>query len=162
MKVLILFRHGKSDWSAEGASDFNRPLNSRGIRETLEQAQRLLREGYRPDGILSSPAIRAWHTAHLIAQVVSLPHAQVKPVQEFYEGDREAIYQAIADLPSAWKEVLLVGHNPLWSELASAWSGNPIELRTAEAVGFSLPAECPWTQWRSVKLAPLFSLMKPA
>ncbi len=161
MKVLILFRHGKSDWSAEGASDFNRPLNSRGIRETLEQAQRLLKEGYRPDGILSSPAIRAWHTAHLMAQAASLPHSHVIPIHEFYEGDREAIYEAISGLSEAWKVVILVGHNPLWSEIASEWLGRTIELRTAEATGFSLPAECSWNQWQSTKLTLLFCLVKP-
>jgi len=162
MKVLIFFRHGKSDWSVEGASDFNRPLNSRGIRETLEQAQRLLREGYRPDGILSSPAIRAWHTAHLIAQAASLPHSHVIPIHEFYEGDKQAIYGAISGLSEAWKVVILVGHNPLWSEIASGWLGRVIELRTAEAAGFSLPPECPWNQWHSTKLTPLFSLLKPS
>ncbi len=162
MKVLIFFRHGKSDWSAEGASDFNRPLNSRGIRETLEQAQRLLREGYRPDGILSSPAIRAWHTAHLVAQVASLPHSHVLPIHEFYEGDKQAIYAAISGLSEAWKVVVLVGHNPVWSEIASEWLGRSIELRTAEAAGFSLPADCLWNQWHLAKLSPLFSLLKPS
>ncbi len=162
MKVLILFRHGKSDWSAEGASDFNRPLNSRGIRETLEQAHRLLKEGYRPDGLLSSPAIRAWHTAHLIAQVASLPHSHVKPVPEFYEGNRIAIHQAISELPESWKVAILVGHNPTWSELASDWVGHPLELRTAEAVGVSLSPEYPWSQWQTSPLTTPFYLMKPS
>ncbi len=162
MKVVILFRHGKSDWSAEGASDFNRPLNSRGIRETLQQAQHLLREGYRPDGILSSPAIRAWHTAHLIAQGTSLPHSQVLPVHEFYEGTKKAIYEAISELSEAWKVVILVGHNPLWSEVASEWLGHAIELRTAEAAGLSLPTECPWPQWRSSEPLNRFHLVKPS
>jgi len=161
MKVVIFFRHGKSDWDAEGASDFNRPLTSRGIRETLEQAQRLLKEGYRPDGILSSPAIRAWHTAHLIAQATSLPHNRVKPIQDLYEGNREAVYQAIADLPESWQMVVLVGHNPTWSEIASVWLGRSIELRTAEALGVSLPADVSWPQWREAPLTPLFLLEKP-
>ena len=162
MKVLILFRHGKSDWDAVGGSDFNRPLASRGIRETLTQAQRLLKEGYRPEGILSSPAIRAWHTAHLIAQATSLPHTRVKPIHDFYEGDREAVYQAIADLPKSWQVVGLVGHNPTWSEVASVWLGRPIELRTAEALAVSLPADLPWSQWREAPLTPLFLLEKPS
>jgi len=162
MRVLILMRHGKSDWHVEGALDFNRPLNGRGIRETIAQAQALLRAGYKPDGILTSPAIRAWHTAHLVAQATSLQHAQVQPVQAFYEGTRREVVAAIAELPEIWHVVLLVGHNPTWSELASQWMQKPIELRTAEAAAVALPAEATWPTWTTYPLKPLFYLAKPA
>lgn len=136
MKVLLLMRHGKSDWDPVGVSDFNRPLSERGIRDSLIQATALLKEGYRPDRILSSPAIRAWHTAHLLAQVTSLPHEAVLPEMGFYREDRIAVETALQQLPENIDTVALVGHNPLWSVLASEWAGESIELSTAEIIGF--------------------------
>lgn len=143
MRVVVLMRHGKSDWAPLGVSDFNRPLSERGIREALAQAQALLREGYRPDLILTSPAIRAWHTAHLVAQVSSLAHTAVQPYMGFYEEERQAVYLALDGLAEHLSTVVLVGHNPLWSELASQWSGEQMELATSELVVFSLEGTPP-------------------
>jgi len=136
VKVLLLMRHGKSDWDPVGVSDFNRPLSEKGIRDTLTQATALLKEGYRPDRILTSPAIRAWHTAHLLAQVTSLPHEAVWPEMGFYREEAAAVELALQQLPEAIETVALVGHNPLWSRLASQWAGEPIELSTAEIIAF--------------------------
>lgn len=145
MKVILLIRHAKSDWSENGLSDFNRPISEKGLRDAMQQANALLRQGYRPDVILSSPAIRAWQTAHLIAQVTSLPHQWVRPLIAFYWDDIEAIYEAVRELPDKLNTVALVGHNPLWSDAASRWRGEVTEMATSDIVGFS------WNgTWREV------------
>lgn len=145
MKVILLIRHAKSDWSENGLSDFNRPISEKGLRDAMQQANALLRQGYRPDVILSSPAIRAWQTAHLIAQVTSLPHQWVRPLIAFYWDDIEAIYEAVRELPDKLNTVALVGHNPLWSDAASRWRGEVMEMATSDIVGFS------WNgTWREV------------
>ncbi|MCS6896012.1 MAG: histidine phosphatase family protein [Bacteroidia bacterium] len=145
MRVILLMRHAKSDWSSEGLSDFNRPISEKGTKDALHQAQALLRQGYRPDVILSSPAIRAWQTAHLLAQVTSLPHQWVRALMPFYWEDAEAIYEALRELPEKINTVALVGHNPLWSDLASRWRGEVVEMATADIIGFA------WNgTWREV------------
>lgn len=136
VKVVALLRHGKSDWEPLGVSDFNRPLSERGIRDILQQGQALLKTGYRPDRILSSPAIRAWHTAHLLAQVVSLPHEAVQSEIGFYREDEGSIEATLQVLSDDIATVVLVGHNPLWSEIASRWAGESIELATSELIAF--------------------------
>ncbi|MDW8235131.1 MAG: histidine phosphatase family protein [Bacteroidia bacterium] len=146
-------RHGKSDWSEGGVSDFNRPLSERGIRDVLQQGQQLLREGHRPDYILSSPAIRAWHTAHLLAQVCSLPHEAVKGIMDFYRERDDAILEALRSLPSEIQAVALIGHNPLWSYLASRWKGETLELSTAEIIGFAWEGEWQAFSGRGVQFA---------
>ncbi len=158
MKVVVLVRHGKSDWDPLGVSDFNRPLSERGIRDVLLQGQALLKEGYRPDYILTSPAIRAWHTAHLLAQTSSLSHEAVKPEMGFYREDRNAVEAALRQLPETFSTVLLVGHNPLWSELASAWSGESLELATSEMVGWTW--EGTWEEFAGHRLKKLFYLRR--
>lgn len=151
-------RHGKSDWSEGGVSDFNRPLSERGIRDVLQQAQQLLREGYRPDRILSSPAIRAWHTAHLLAQVCSLPHESVEGIMDFYREREEAVIEALQSLSPTIQTVALVGHNPLWSYLASRWKGEALELSTAEIIGFTWEGE--WRAFRGKEVRFAFYLRR--
>lgn len=158
MKVVVLMRHGKSDWDLPGVSDFNRPLSERGLRDVLLQGKALLKAGYRPDCILTSPAIRAWHTAHLLAQVCSLPHEAVQPEIGFYREDRQAVETALALLPEEKSTALLVGHNPLWSELASAWSSESIELSTSEMVGWGW--EGTWAEFSASGLKKLFYLRR--
>jgi len=158
MKVIVLVRHGKSDWDSLGVSDFNRPLSERGIRDVLLQGQALLKEGYRPDWIFASPAIRAWHTAHLLAQTSSLSHEAVRPEMGFYREDRYAVETALRQLSEEVSTVLLVGHNPLWSELASAWSGESIELATSEMVGWGW--EGAWGEFAAHRLEKLFYLRR--
>ncbi|MCX7605986.1 MAG: histidine phosphatase family protein, partial [Bacteroidia bacterium] len=141
MKVIFLMRHGKSDWEPAGVSDFNRPLSERGIRDVLTQGQALLKEGYRPAKIFTSPAIRAWQTAHLLAQMTSLPHEAVQPEMGFYREESDAVYASLTALPEGLETIALVGHNPLWSFLASQWSGESIEMATSEIIAFGFDGE---------------------
>lgn len=160
MKRLILLRHAKSDWDPEGVSDFNRPLSSRGIREALASAHNLLKAGYRPDLIWSSPAIRAWHTAHLFAQVCSVPHAAVQPILGFYEGETSVLLDLVREIDPKWDTVLWVGHNPIWSMLATRWAGYSVELATSEACVLEASVEA-WSGWPSGAVESAIYLKKP-
>ncbi len=146
MKRLILLRHAKSDWDPQGVSDFNRPLSSRGIREALASAHHLLKAGHRPEVIWSSPAIRAWHTAHLFAQACSVPHSAVHPISAFYEAETATLLDLPREMDPRWETVLWVGHNPTWSLLATRWAGYSIELATAEACILEAAVET-WFDW---------------
>ncbi|WP_146066749.1 SixA phosphatase family protein [Candidatus Venteria ishoeyi] len=41
MKTLILLRHAKSSWDHPGLSDFERPLNARGLKNAPKMGRRL-------------------------------------------------------------------------------------------------------------------------
>ncbi|MEN3041514.1 MAG: histidine phosphatase family protein [Bacteroidia bacterium] len=158
MRIILLMRHAKSDWSANALSDFNRPISEKGLKDALHQAHALLREGHRPDIILSSPAIRAWQTAHILAQVTSLPHEWVRPVMAFYWEEENAIYEALSELPDKIHTVALVGHNPLWSNIASRWRGESVEMATADIIAFAWNG--PWDAISQAKLDFLFHLRR--
>lgn len=159
MKVILLIRHAKSDWNVEGLSDFNRPISERGIKDIFHQANALLRQGYRPDLILSSPAIRAWQTAHIVAQVTSLSHQWVQPMIAFYWDDMEAVYEAVREIPEKLHTVGLVGHNPLWSDIASRWRGEVVEIATSDIIGFAWNGR--WDEIPDRELEFLFHLRRP-
>ena len=65
MLSLILFRHAKSDWNAEYASDPERPLAQRGIRAARFMGQFLAATGQVPALALTSHAVRAKDTLDL-------------------------------------------------------------------------------------------------
>jgi phosphohistidine phosphatase len=73
MKTLTILRHAKSSWSDKGLADHDRPLNRRGEKDAPVMAARINAAGIRPSLIMSSPAIRAWHTARIVAKAISYP-----------------------------------------------------------------------------------------
>ena len=70
--VLILLRHGKSDWS-EPVSDFQRPIKPRGFREASKVGAWLKEQDILPQLIVSSPARRARETAETVAAAIGSP-----------------------------------------------------------------------------------------
>ena len=66
MKMVLLLRHGKSDWST-AVDDRERPLAKRGRRAARAIGEFLTRAGEAPDAIVASPARRAADTATLAA-----------------------------------------------------------------------------------------------
>ena len=66
-RQLFIVRHGKSSWESE-VRDIDRPLTERGVRNSYEMAERLLRAGLVPEKIYSSNGVRALHTAVIMAR----------------------------------------------------------------------------------------------
>ena len=63
MKKLFLIRHAKSSWENPDLSDFERPLNNRGIQNAPVMAKRFIKKWNAPQILLCSPATRAKQTA---------------------------------------------------------------------------------------------------
>ena len=66
MKRLILMRHAKSDWSQGGLSDFERPLNKRGVKDSSALGKWMADHLELPDVILCSSARRTQQTMQLL------------------------------------------------------------------------------------------------
>lgn len=73
MTVLLLARHGETDWNAEGRlqGHTDRPLNDDGRRQAQALAERLA--GERVDAVYASDLARARETAEIVAAQLSLP-----------------------------------------------------------------------------------------
>lgn len=126
MKNLILLRHAKSSWDEPGLRDFERPLNSRGLRDAPVMGQRLAARGIQPDRVVASTALRARKTASLVAAELGC-EGLISHVAEIYEASLDELLDVVRDLQDADGSVLLVGHNPGMSELVAALLGSPYE-----------------------------------
>ena len=58
-KIIYLARHAKSSWKSDAITDFDRPLSNRGVSDAVGIGDALNRLGWKPEKVISSPAIRA-------------------------------------------------------------------------------------------------------
>jgi phosphohistidine phosphatase len=119
MKTLTIVRHAKSSWDNTKLSDRERPLNKRGERDAPLMGQRLAEAGIRPSLIASSPAVRAWTTARVIAAQMSYPVEFLMRENNLYHASLNDLLDVIVEQDEGFQSLLIVGHNPGLTDLAN-------------------------------------------
>lgn len=118
MRRLMLLRHAKSDWSAAGAHDRDRPLSSRGREAAPKMGAYMARHGLVPDLVIASPAARVAETLkHVLPAFKQAP--TVRRDDRLYETGADTLLDAIRETPKTVHSLLLAGHNPGLAELAA-------------------------------------------
>jgi len=141
---LLICRHAKSSWQDAGLSDFDRPLNRRGVRDAPEMGRRLARQGVRPDLIMASPALRAFSTALHYARQLEMPLEQIQRNPAQYEASVPELINVIRAVDSGVGTLMLVGHNPESTDLANTLGGLNIDnIPTSGIVALAF-AQCAW------------------
>ena len=111
MKRLFILRHAKSSWADTELSDFDRPLNERGLRTAPFMGELIAKRGLVPEIIVSSPAERAVQTAHLIKDSAGFSIPLILD-DRIYEASPQTLKQIVIGLPNELASAMLVGHNP--------------------------------------------------
>ena len=119
MKILTLVRHAKSSWKDAGLADRDRPLNGRGEHDAPMMGGRMSEAGIRPSLLLSSPAVRAWTTARLIAAEIGYPREFLQRDERLYLGGVADIIDVMRDQDPGFNSIMLFGHNPGFTEFAN-------------------------------------------
>jgi phosphohistidine phosphatase len=119
MKTLTLVRHAKSSWKDTSLSDRDRPLNKRGKRDAPEMGRRIAEAGVRPSLIVSSPAVRAWTTAKIIADAIGYPREFLQRDNGLYLATVNGILDVIVAQDVGFNSLMLVGHNPGFTDFAN-------------------------------------------
>lgn len=127
MKTIVLIRHAKSSWDNPEWSDFERPLNKRGLRDAPFLADVLKAKGLNPDLILSSPAVRAITTAKIFAMHFDYNTIDIKIDVGIYEKGQKHIAKLIATIDNKKNTVFIFGHNPDITSLAGFLTGDYFE-----------------------------------
>ena len=130
MKKLLIMRHGKSDWGAGSQRDFDRPLNERGKKDAHRIGNELKNRNLTPDLIISSPAERAKTTAEKVAEYSGCKKNIVWE-ESFYFGYTREIIETLKNIDEKENTVMIVGHNPTWSDLTERLSGKYFDMKTA-------------------------------
>lgn len=116
---FYIMRHGAAVARDPGATDdAKRPLTPEGKKKMQEIARGLVRLGFEPDWIVSSPLVRAVETAEIVAESLS-----AKVPLDFADalrpgGSAEALVSFLAKHPGR-RRVLVVGHEPDLGQMAA-------------------------------------------
>ncbi|QEG00002.1 phosphohistidine phosphatase [Stieleria maiorica] len=136
-RQLILMRHAKSDHDDPSLSDHDRPLAKRGRRATPKMADWLDEHGCVPDLILCSSSFRTRETAELL-----LDHWGKKPVvvssPDLYLSSPHTMLDVIGTESGDAASVMVLGHNPGISALASMLADRSLEMVTAAVAVFDV------------------------
>jgi phosphohistidine phosphatase len=127
---LFLLRHAKSSWEHSDLSDFDRPLNDRGLSAAPFMGRLMRERGFSPDLILSSPARRARDTASLVREAAAFP-AEMRLDERIYEASPSTLLQVLKGIDDNFDNVMLVGHNPGMEALIRSLSGSTEAMPTA-------------------------------
>ena len=135
MKTLTLLRHAKSSWKDHHLSDRERPLNKRGKRDAPMMGKRMVAAGIRPSLIVSSPAVRAWTTARIVAGEIGYPLEFLQREDNLYLASLDDLIDVVAAQDTGFNSLMLVGHNPGITDFANYLSrGLTSNLPTAGVV----------------------------
>ncbi len=112
MKLLLLIRHAKSSWDNASLSDFDRPLNARGIKDADEMVLRLKQKISSIDAFISSPAQRARTTAEKFITSFGADKSAILFDQGLYLSSESYFDKCISNIDNKFTTVAIFSHNP--------------------------------------------------
>ena len=125
----MIMRHAAA--LPHASRDADRPLTPKG-RVTASDAGEFLRSlGVVPDYVLLSPALRCTETWDELRSTLHPPEDVVEVVDDrMYAASADSVLQALRSVPETARTVLVIGHNPSMSYVASvlADADGPMEV----------------------------------
>ena len=131
MKELVILRHAKSNRTYM-VNDINRPLSQSGIERIQRKSNKKGDFFINAEVIISSPAIRALHTAIIVIRELEISMEKLIIDEQLYTFSGFSIIDYVYALDERWSKVVLVGHNPAFTEVINHFSDVSInQLRTS-------------------------------
>lgn len=127
MKTLFLLRHAKSSWDSPTLDDFERPLNRRGTDNAATMAIRMDKITLLPETIYCSTATRARQTVEIMRQGSTLQNSNLVLEEDIYMADSRLLLILISNLDDSIQRVMLVGHNPGFTNLLNTLQAETID-----------------------------------
>jgi phosphohistidine phosphatase len=138
---LYLLRHAHAGDATKWAGpDSERPLSPKGRRQTERLGTFLAERGFAPDAIVASPKLRAKQTAELFADALGIAFSIDDRLGGPLDFDDVG---AIAERVGG-SSVVLVGHDPDFSDLAALLTGTeylPIKKGAMARIDMSVPVQ---------------------
>ena len=141
-KQLLLLRHAKSEGIITSKADIDRVLLPSGQDHARQIGNHIRNMIGTPDKILCSPAQRAQQTLTKL----HLPPTKITIEPTLYGAFGSTLLQRIEEQSNTITTILLIGHNPSISQIASRLAGTFLgDLPTCGLVHLKINATC-WTQ----------------
>jgi phosphohistidine phosphatase len=151
MKTITFLRHSKSSWDYI-LEDVDRPLNEVGIEKIKKVAESSKHQFINSDIIFSSTANRAIHTCLILTRHLSISNSKIRLSEDLYTFNHFEVFNFIKKIEDNYSQVVLVGHNPAYTEISNYFSENKI-LNLPTARWFSMKFDS--NKWSDIlKLKP--------
>lgn len=152
-KELLLFRHAQAGAGSLTGRDFDRVLTEFGRSQPESAGRALASAGFSPQLVLCSSSARTRETLALLQLSELCAKAEIQFSDALYECTTRQVLMELAGVDESIERVLLVGHNPSLSDLATAL--------TRKSVGLS-PGEYAWLSfegtWAAASAQPVSML----
>lgn len=160
MKTLVIARHAKAEGFKSSETDFDRKLTDSGKEDAVKMSLLLFHLGVHPHKIVSSTAKRTWSTAKKFSKAFNIEEQAIIPQHKIYNANIDTLIDLVHNFDNKWETVILVGHNPGVSNLASYFTGDStLELPTCSVVIVEFESD-DW-QWCDYKKGRLVNFIKP-
>lgn len=140
MKTIFLLRHAKSSWENSDLSDFDRPLNKRGLETAPFMGEIIAKNKFQIDLIISSPARRARQTAILVKEIAHI-NGEIEYDDRIYEASPPRLLEVISEIAENHESAMLVGHNPGLEGFVKLLAGEIQPMPTAALAVIDLKIE---------------------
>lgn len=117
-RQLVVMRHAKAE--AHGPTDFDRHLADRGVTEAEMAGRWLVGQGFVPDHVLVSAALRTRETWAAVADAAGWDADAIETDESetLYEAGPETALDLVREVPEDALALLVIGHNPTMGYLA--------------------------------------------
>lgn len=133
---LYILRHGIAEEQSSAKEDSKRALTQEGVRRLREVLRLAEKADVFPAVVLSSPYLRATQTAEIAMDLLGSREPLVETAALVPHSDPESVWEEIRTHQEE-DQVMLVGHEPLLSQLVLYLLGCPglrIDLKKAALV----------------------------
>lgn len=149
-KELLLFRHAQAGAGSSTGRDFDRFLTDYGRSQPEPVGRALASAGFSPQLVLCSGSARTRETLALLQLSELCAHAEVQFSDALYECTTRQILMELAGVDEPIERVLLVGHNPGLSDLATELTHKGVGLSPGEFAWLSFEGE-----WQTIGRGPV-------
>jgi len=148
MKTVFLLRHGEAQ-EEDFESDYARRLTERGKLRSSIMADHLLSSSQLIELIITSGAPRAKCTAEIIHNLYRLPQDSIVLNDAIYTAQEPwLLMDLIWNCGNSISSIMIVGHNPVLTELAYILTGN---FRTSMDKGSVIKINFSVDKWADVE-----------
>ena len=114
--------------------------------------KRLAKRDAKLDLLVSSPALRALTTAHLIADEIGYKREDIVVDDRLYASSPDDLLAVIRALDNKLDRIMLIGHNPEFSDLAHRLSSEIVDMPTSAVAEYNFDTKA-WTDIGEVEPA---------
>jgi phosphohistidine phosphatase len=129
---IYLLRHAHSGWAMPGERDFDRRLDDRGREEAERISMTMAVNGYVPERVLCSKAVRCVETWLVVERHIRREPDVIYTEKLYAYGHN--VYVDLITEQAGCRSLLLIGHNPMMEDTAHS-----LICKRLQASGGGLP-----------------------